>query len=157
MTTLLAYLQLFGAQLEEEILAEAERETLLRYMLNPSPTRLAFLLGVGLAANLIILVEDDRATTHRAEARRWLSQPRSAQVKALVDAWRSSTGFRDLWHVPGLKPESLPNYDPLIARGAWSISCWRSLPNHEWWSVDEFIEVIKVTDADFHAARRRLR
>ena len=148
LTTLLAYLQLFGAQLEEEILAESERETLLRYMLNPSPTRLAFLLGVGLAANLI-LVEDNRATTHRAEARRWLSQPRSAQVKALVDAWRSSPGYRDLRHVPGLKPESLPNYDPVVARGALVNFLLEIAPNHEWWSVDEFIEIIKVTDADF--------
>jgi hypothetical protein len=150
MTTLLAYLQLHGAQIEGEDFVPAVHEALLPHLLAPDSTRLAFLLGVGISADLIA-IEDHHATTKRAETRRWLSEPRAQQVRLLADAWRSSSVFRDLWHVPGLYPEpaGLPNYDPTIARGALMNFLTEIVPEQEWWSLEEFIEVVKHIDADF--------
>ena len=148
LTTLLAYLQLHGAQVDDDHFPPAEREVILPHLLVPDEGRLGFLLGVGISADLIA-VEDGRASTKRAETRRWLSETRAVQIKALADAWRSSASFRDLWHVPGLSPEGLPNYDPTVARGALVNFLNEIVPEQEWWSLDEFIEVVKHTDADF--------
>jgi hypothetical protein len=148
LATLLAYLQLHGAQVEEEDFSPADRDLILPHLLNDDETRLAFLLGVGISADLIA-IEEGRATTKRAEVRRWLSEPRAVQVKLLADAWRSSTAYRDLWHVPGLFPEGMPNYDPTVARGAMMNFLVEIAPEQEWWALDEFIEVVKHTDADF--------
>ncbi|MBZ0300922.1 MAG: hypothetical protein K8J31_14330 [Anaerolineae bacterium] len=150
LTTLLAFLQLHGVQVDEDDFSPADREALQPHLLQDDPIRLAFLLGVGLSADLIA-VEDGRATTRRAETRRWLSEPRAQQVHMLAEAWRSSTVFRDLWHVPGLYPEpsGLPNYDPTVARGALMNFLGEIVPDQEWWSLEEFIEVVKHTDADF--------
>lgn len=150
MTTLLAYLQLHGAQVEGEDFSAADHEALLPHMLTPDTTRLAFLLGVGLSADLIE-VDEGRAVTRRAETRRWLSEPRASQVRILAEAWRTSTAFRDLWHVPGLHPETagMPNYDPTVARGALFSFLSEIAPEQDWWSLEEFIEVVKHTDADF--------
>lgn len=150
LTTLLAYLQLYGASIEDDDFTAADREAIAPYLLTPSDTRLAFLLGVGSSADLIV-VEEDRASTKRAETRRWLSETRSNQLKHLADAWRGSKTYRDLWHVPGLYPEpnGLPNYDATIARGALFNFLTEIAPQQAWWSLDEFIEVVKHTDADF--------
>lgn len=148
LATLLAYLQLHGAQVEEEDFSPADRDLILPHLLNDDETRLAFLLGVGISANLIT-VEEGRASTQRAEVRRWLSEPRASQVRLLADAWRGSTAFRDLWHVPGLFPEGMPNYDPTVARTAMMNFLSEIAPEQEWWALDEFIEVVKHTDADF--------
>jgi hypothetical protein len=148
LTTLLAYLQLYGAAIEADGLAPADQAALLPHLLTPDGGRLAFLLGVGLSAELIA-VEEGRAITRRAETRRWLAEARSSQVKLLAEAWRSSAVFRDLWHVPGLYPEGLANYDPVAARGAVIHFLSELVPEQAWWSLDEFIEVVKQTDADF--------
>jgi hypothetical protein len=148
LATLLAYLQLHGAQVEEEDFSPADRDLILPHLLNDDETRLAFLLGVGISADLIA-IEEGRATTKRAEVRRWLSEPRASQVKLLADAWRTSTAFRDLWHVPGLQPEGMPNYDATIAREAMMNFISEIAPEQDWWALDEFIEVVKHTDADF--------
>jgi hypothetical protein len=148
LTTVLAYLQLHGAQVAEEDFVAVDREALLPYLLDEDEIRLAFLLGVGISANLIV-VEESKASPKRAETRTWLSESRSNQIKALADAWRSSAAYRELPHVPGLKPEALPNYDPTIARSAMIDFLKAIVPEGDWWSLDEFIEVIKHTDSDF--------
>ena len=148
LATLLAYLQLHGAQVEGEDFSPADRDLILPHLLNDDETRLAFLLGVGISANLIV-IEEGRANTQRAEVRRWLSEPRASQVKLLADAWRGSAAYRDLWHVPGLFPEGMPNYDPTVARGAMMSFLNEIAPEQDWWALDEFIEVVKQTDADF--------
>jgi hypothetical protein len=148
LATLLAYLQLHGAQVDDEDFAPADRDLILPHLLHDDETRLAFLLGVGISADLIE-IEEGRATTKRAEARRWLSEPRAVQVRQMAEAWRTSTAFRDLWHVSGLFPEGMPNYDPTIARGAVMNFLTEIVPEQEWWALDEFIEVVKHTDADF--------
>jgi hypothetical protein len=116
LTTVLAYLQLHGALVVDEDFVAADRDALLPHLLDQDESRLAFLLGMGISADLIV-VDEGKASPKRAETRIWLSESRSNQVKALADAWRGSTAFRELPHVPGLNPEALPNYDPTIARG----------------------------------------
>ncbi len=148
LTTLLAYLQLHGAQVADDDFAPAEREGIQAHLLNPDPIRLAFLLGLGISADFIA-IEEHRASTKRAEIRRWLAEPRASQVQMLAEAWRTSASFRDLWHVPGLFPEGLANYDPTVARGAVFNFLNEIAPEQDWWSVDEFIEVVKHADADF--------
>ena len=150
MTALLAWLQLRGAVVDDDDFVEAEQEAIRPHLFTPGDTRLGFLLGVGISADLIA-VEDGRATTKRAETRRWLAESRSNQVKILADSWRDTASYRDLWHVPGLNPEpnGLPNYDPTVARGAIFNFISELAPIHDWWSLDEFIEVVKHTDADF--------
>ncbi len=148
LTTVLAYIQLHGAQVVDEDFVAADRDVLLTQLLDKNETRLAFLLGVGISANLIA-VEDNQASTKRADTRVWLSDTRTNQVKALAAAWRDSISFRELTHVPGLNPEALPNYDPTIARGAIINFLEEIVPESDWWSLDEFIEVVKHADADF--------
>src|SRR5690606_28114756 len=116
--TLLAYIQLYAPALEGDTLEETASETVEGFLLTADTGRLEFLLGLGIGTDLIER-QENRAYTKRAEVRRWLSEKRTEQVKALAEAWRSSTSFVDLWHVPGLYVEPAGwDYDPLVARTA---------------------------------------
>lgn len=149
MTTLLAYAQLHAPLLEGDSLA-AEAEVL-PFLLKPDRARLPFLLGIGISADLIE-VQAGRVYPKRAEARRWLSAPRAAQVQTLAEGWRTSAAYRDLWHVPGLHPEpggELDEYDAAAGRENALDMLAAHVPKAEWWSLDAFIEAVKTTDPDF--------
>jgi hypothetical protein len=149
MATLLAYLQLNGAIIEGETFVQADRESLLSHFLNRDETRLAFMVGLGITADLIE-VETGKAATKRAEVRRWLAGTRAAQIRQLADSWRSSATFRDLWHVPGLHPEPTGwPYDPLVARTAVLNFLNEIVPEQDWWGLEDFIEEVKATEPDF--------
>ncbi len=153
MTTLLAYLQLHGAGVEGDTLTQADREALAPYLLTQGDTRLAFLLGIGLSADLIE-IQSGRAFPKRAEARRWLSERRAEQLKILAQTWRASTIYRDLWHVQGLYPESseaggMASYNPADARQAILHLLADIVPRQAWWSLEEFIVAAKDENADF--------
>jgi hypothetical protein len=151
MTTLLAYLQLHTPLLEGDVPADQDMEFVKQHLLKPDDERLLFLFGIGLGADLIE-VQAGKAYPKRAEARRWLSSSRAVQVQALVEGWRSSGVYRDLWHVPGLHPEpggELDEYDPAVARGNVLELMSGLVPKQDWWSLDAFIETVKETDADF--------
>ncbi len=149
LTTLLAYLQLYSPEVGGETLAEADQKRLLPHLLVQDPVRLAFLVGVGVGANLID-VQEGRAHPQRAEARRWLSASRAQQVKWLVDAWRENKVYRELWHVPGLFPEPTGwPYDPVVARKAIINFIHEVVPENAWWSIDELIFALKEDDPDF--------
>lgn len=149
MATLLAYLQLYGAAIEGETLAKADHEQLLPHFLNQDQTRLAFIVGLGITADLIE-VEAGKANTKRAEVRRWLAGTRAVQIKQLADSWRNSPTFRDLWHVPGLHPEPTGwPYDPLVARTAVLNFLSEIVPEQDWWGLEDFIEEVKATEPDF--------
>lgn len=148
-TTLLVYLQLNNVLLENDSLTQADRTRLIPYLLTQDESRLDFLLGLGISAGLIE-VETGKALPRRAETRRWLAQPRAAQVRGLAEAWRDSLPYRDLWHVPGLHPEPTGwPYDPVVARKAVMHFLSEIVPEQDWWSLDEFIEVIHTTEPDF--------
>ncbi|NWF70485.1 MAG: helicase-associated domain-containing protein [Chloroflexi bacterium] len=153
MTTLLAYLQVRGAGIEDETLARADRDALAVHLLTRGEARMAFLLGVGLSAELIE-IQGGRAFPKRAEARRWLAEKRAEQLKILAYAWRGSTLYRDLWHVDGLYPESseaggMASYDPADARQAVINLLADLAPRQAWWPLEEFISAVKDENADF--------
>jgi hypothetical protein len=160
LTTLLAYLQLHTPALEidprmqrlsDYCFAPAERDILLAHMLTPGEERLTFLLGVALSGDLIE-VQNGRAMTKRAEARRWLAATRAEQVQMLAEAWRDSQTYREMWHVPGLFPEpggALDSYDPAVVRQAIAGFLAESVPPQAWWAMDNFIEAVKVSNPDF--------
>jgi hypothetical protein len=149
LTTLLAYWQLYSAAVDGEILAQTDREAVMPYLLTPDFARLDFLYGLALSADLVE-IQNGKVYPKRAEARRWLSASRAAQVKQLAEAWKSSAVFRDLWHVPGLYPEPTGwPYDPVVARGAVMGFLEELAPAQEWWSLEEFIGAVKDDDPDF--------
>lgn len=147
MTTLLAYLQLYEPPVENDRLSGAE--ALLPHLLKTAPARLDFLFGLALSADLVE-VQQGKAYTKRAEARRWLSGKRAEQLKTLAEGWRNSVTYADLWHVPGLYPEPAGwRYEPLVARAGVFQFMRQYLPQNEWWSLDEFIILLKETNPDF--------
>ena len=137
--------------LENDNLAEDDANALKPFLLKQDDNRLAFLFGVGLSADLVE-TQGGKAYPKRAEARRWLSLPRAAQVQALAEGWRGGIAYRDLWHVPGLYPEpggELDEYDPAVARDNALELMGTIVPKQEWWLLEDFIQSIKETDADF--------
>lgn len=150
-TTLLAYVQLHSPLVEGATLAADDRVTLLPHLLKPEDERVTFLFALVLSAGLVE-IQTGRAYTKRAETRRWLSAGRPAQVRELAEGWHESHICRDLWHVPGLHPEpggDLDDYDPTIPRDTVFGLMASLVPRQEWWSLDDFIEAIKVLEPDF--------
>lgn len=149
MTTLLAYLRVHRAELVGDELHEADVEALLPFLLKPDEERLVFLLHIGVDGELIT-VQDGLAYPNRDDLKNWLSVSRARQVRHLAEAWRKGHVYVDLWHVPGLYPEEGGQpYDPVIARQAVLRHLAERVPANDWWSVDEFIELVKALDPDF--------
>lgn len=149
MTTLLAYLQLHNVAVSTDTLAADERADLLPHLLARVDVRLDFLFALALSAGLVEVV-DGRAVPRRADTRRWLADTRAVQVQQLTNAWRTSSQYRDLWHVPGLHPEPAGwPYDPTVPRSAMINFLGELAPEQGWWSIDEFIETVKAVDPDF--------
>jgi hypothetical protein len=150
MTTLLAYLRINTAGVEEDTILPGDVERLSPYLIDPNDIRLNFMLAVGISAGLIT-TQEGRAYPKKSGLQAWLNRPRSQQIKALLDAWHTSTFYRDLWHVPGLFPDTDAGfpYDPLIGREAMREFVQQFAPAQEWWSIDEFIAMVRATDPDF--------
>jgi hypothetical protein len=148
MTTLLAYLRIQGAEVEADAFLPAEAEQIVPHMLVAGEPRLTFALGVGVATDLIT-TQEGRAYAKRSALQNWLGAPRWQQLKALTDAWRETTLYQELWHIPGLFPEEGTTY---IANGARKtvLNAIKELaPPDGWWSIEEFITIIKATQMDF--------
>jgi hypothetical protein len=150
MTSLLAYLRIQGAGVEDNVFLPVDVERVHPFMLRKGDIRMNFMLGVGVSASLITS-QEGRAYPKRAELQKWLGLPRSQQLRELLTAWKSSTVYHDLWHVPGLYPDpdaGFP-YDPLVGREAMVEFLRKLAPPQEWWSIDEFIQAIKEIEPDF--------
>ncbi len=150
LTTLLAFLRMYSAAVEYDQFLPADVERIAPYLLVAHDLRLAFILGVGASADLIT-TQEGRAYPKRAGLQKWLNQPRSSQVKMLLDAWYSSTLYRDMWHVPGIHPDpdaGFP-YDPRLGRQALVKMLREYAPPSDWWPIDDFIETVKAADPDF--------
>ena len=149
MTALLALAQVHPAEVAGEGLAQAAIDSLKPSLLNASETRLAFMLGIGLSAQLLEL-EDGKALPRRSEARSWLKATRPEQIRALAMAWLASQSYRDMWHIPGLHPEDSGwAYDAAAARKAVMELLADLLPEAGWVSVNDLIEIIKEFEPDF--------
>lgn len=142
-TTLLAFLQVTSAQAEPlpyaARLDEAARKLLMPHLIVKDAARLDFALLVGVTSGMVEF-HDGKAYCRRAEARRWLESPRSAQLQALADAWLRSTEYVDLAHVPGLTLED-NGYSgvPEQARREALRLMADLVPLDAPWSTDEFI------------------
>lgn len=150
LTTLLAYLRIHSAGVEEDTLLPADVERLRPFLLVEDEARLAFLLNVGISADFIA-TQEGRAYPKRAGLQKWLNLPRSAQVKSLLEAWEESTIYRDLWHVPGLYPDpdaGFP-YNPLLGRQGLIDFLTQLVPASEWWSIADFVNAAKELEPDF--------
>ena len=149
MTTLLAILQSNAAVVEAERFAPQSIHAISPHLLNPVESRLTFMLGAGVSANLITL-EEGRAHPSRGPARSWLNATRPEQIRTLANAWRDSQSWRDMWHIPGLYPDDSGwSYDPAAARNAIIGLLGDLLPDHGWISVNDLIEIIKEFEPDF--------
>ncbi len=150
MATLLAFIQLYAPTIDGDTIVE--EETLSEYMLNRDADRLIFLIGLAASADFLD-AQAGRLYIKRPEVRRWLEMPRPQQVRALAHAWRDSSFYRDLWHVPGLIVEreagAMPQYDPATARQAITDLMLNGVPLDAWWAQDAFIDAMKLHDRDF--------
>ena len=149
MTTLLALLQAEARELHGERLADVAAAAIKPFLLRQSEARLAFMLGVGLSADLIAR-DEDKAQPSRNQARAWLEASRSEQIRALARAWLDSQTYRDMWHIPGLYPEDSGwSYDAAAARKAVMELLGDLLPEQGWVSINDLIEIIKEFEPDF--------
>ncbi len=152
LTTLLAYLQINMPALERDFFRKKDIDGITAHLLNPDRARLVFMLGIGISANLIE-VQNGRASTNRVELRRWLNGTRAEQIKHLANSWKNGTVWIDLFHVPGLHPEpeagTLNQYNPAAVREAILDMMGSTLPQADWWSVDQFIDIVREESADF--------
>ena len=150
MATFLAYLRITGAGVEENELLPVDIERVHPFMLTPGDIRLNFMLGIGVTAELITS-QEGRAYPKRSGLQKWLGLPRSEQLRELLDAWKTSAVYYDLWHVPGLYPDpdaGFP-YDPIVGRDALVEFLKKLAPPNDWFSVDEVISAVKIIDPDF--------
>jgi hypothetical protein len=150
LTTLLAYVQLFAPAMEDDSVADAAN--LLLHLLSRDEVRLVFLIGLA-ASKALIETQSGRLYVQRTEARRWLAASRSDQVRELAAAWRGSSVYHDLWHVPGLVVDrvagSMPQYNPAAPRESVVDLLANAAPGSEWWSQGDFIKAMKLHERDF--------
>ncbi|MGC8827955.1 MAG: hypothetical protein ACP5TV_13250, partial [Anaerolineae bacterium] len=89
-------------------LAESEAQRLAGRLSQPHApyvkTRLALLLQLCQELNLI-QAKEGRLALHPQSSRQWLKLPRSHQQRSLLEAWRESSEWNDLWRMPGLQCE----------------------------------------------------
>jgi hypothetical protein len=76
----------------------------------------------------------------------WLRQSREVQLRALADAW-SSSSWNDLCHTPGLQCEGSGwRNDPIAARTALLDHLPRDA---NWYRLDDMVALIRAGDPDF--------
>lgn len=150
LTTLLAYLQIVDVHSARPALVHETAAALASHWLTArTPAAVALLTGLvgsmGLAAD-----EDGVFKPVPTRAKRWLEDTRPRQVRALAEAWRTSTLFNDLWHTPGLQPEDTGGWrnDPLLARQT-ALTFLEMAPVDVWWPLDDLIALVKTEEPDF--------
>jgi hypothetical protein len=129
---------------------EREEAILVRQLRDPDPDRLALLRHVASQLNWI---RTDSAGCLRPDpetAVAWLQATPAEQRSALAHAWRESSGWNDLWHVPTLQPDDTGSWrnDPVLARQAILRHLTACRPS-AWYALEAFIAAIKATDPDF--------
>jgi hypothetical protein len=148
--TLLAYIRVVTTGVEEDGLLPVDIERLMPHLFKPDVVRLNFMLNLAISAEMIS-TQDGRAYARKPGGQRWLELPRSQQIKLLMDAWRESHLYVDLWHVPGLftDADAGSGYDPLAGRDTLVRFLAQIVPHQEWWSIEDFIDAVKTVDPDF--------
>lgn len=81
-------------------------------------------------------------------ARRFLELPRGQALNWLANQWLISITFHELLQLPGLQIET---NDPIRSASARQtvVDLLSSLQAENWYSLDDFVELVKTTDPDF--------
>lgn len=137
LTTLLLLAQQHGLQPGHAADHEA-------YLLNPHKDRLSLLLNLAMEMGLLALQEE--VIRPLATAVAWLQKSRESQLRALAEAW-SSSSWNELCHTPGLRCEGDQwQNDPILGRTA----LLDALPHTaEWYRLDDLAALVKTNDPDF--------
>ncbi len=137
MTTLITLAQQDG--LQSGLLDET-----IPFLLNPDAQRRSLLLNLATEMGLLSLQENRLRPLPTAVT--WLKKSREAQLRALAEAW-SSSSWNELLRTPGLRCEGDQwHNDPILARTA----LLDALPRDpEWYRLDDLVATIKVNDPDF--------
>jgi hypothetical protein len=137
MTTLITLAQQDG--LQSGLLDET-----IPFLLNPHPERRSLLLNLATEMGLLSLQENRLRPLPTAVT--WLKKSREAQLRALAEAW-SSSSWNELGRTPGLRCEGDQwHNDPILARTA----LLDALPRDpEWYHLDDLVAAIKAHDPDF--------
>ncbi len=111
--------------------------------------RLALLLHLLRALNLIEETNEGLLKPVTVRARRWLQLPRPHRLLTLQRAWADNPSWNDLWRIPTLRPERTGwHNDPLRARAAL-VRWLREVPSDAWVSVAEWVRSVRRVDPDF--------
>lgn len=137
LTTCLAFAQREG-------LARGALPSLSPYLYNSLVDRTLLLVTV--AEEKGLLREGNGSFKPARPAIGWLKQEREAQLRALADAW-SSSSWNDLCHTPGLQCEGSGwTNDPIAARTA----LLDALPRDQaWYGIEALGTYVKEIDPDF--------
>ena len=155
--SLLVYLQTNPVRLQkEDKLPPNAIQALTQWLLPPlhpashPEDELDFLVHLGQRAELLT-VAHNRLRPKRDAIRNWLQADPIEQVQLLQNTWRVDPTWNDLWHVPGLVPQSTGwENSPLRARSKiMGYLEQLEVPVGEWLSIDDFVSRIKVVDPDF--------
>src|SRR5258708_17672108 len=149
LATLLAYCLINDVTLKDGAFDPAHQKAIKVHLLGSnSAARLS--LMVALASGLGIAADSQGMFRPvPANARRWLEQPRAAQVQNLAEAWRDSISYNELWFRPGVKPERGGWQNaPLLARQT-VLTFLELVPGDAWWQIDTFVGAVKEDEPDF--------
>ncbi len=147
LTTLLAFFQVQALSLSENgSLQPDDLLELLPFLLNKSADRVAMLIGIAKALDML---EESEGIWKPAPkvARPWLEQDFLPQQVEMVRGWFKDPAFNELLHIPSLICERVGNDPSLARRALWS--AFDLFAPGEWWSISELVGAIKEAQPDF--------
>ncbi len=147
--TLLAFVQRTPISIHPHItLPEKE---ILPYLCYKDRARLKMIWALAMDASLL---NQDAKTIrpHPQIARGWMQSPYPEQAATLVQAWRESWRWNDLWQVPGLQFEATGwQNDPRCPRNLM-LEILANLEPETWWTSDSLLSSVKEARPNFQRA-----
>lgn len=132
------------AAAQRETLNQSKLEQLYPFLLDSHPDRCHLLITLAWEMNLLRQAENGVRPTRAAVD--WLKQPRSAQLRALLEAW-SSSDWNELRHTPGLTCEGSGwQNEPILARNGLLEVLIR---DSQWYNLSDLVALIKENNPDF--------
>lgn len=120
-----------------------------RQLRDSHPVRLDLLTHLAAALSLVKLdVSPLRPDPQRATA--WLRSDAQSQQRTLLEGWRESVTWNDLWRVPTLRCEDTGSWrnDPLAARRV-VLDTLAGLECGAWYRAQDFVTAIRESEPDF--------
>jgi Helicase conserved C-terminal domain len=148
--TLLAYLQVEEVRREGSSLSEFDRQAIEDYLLGGADVPRIHLM-MALITELDLAMDSPVGIFKPipANARRWLDQSRTKQVKSLVQAWQDSTLFNELAHLGDLVLEGASwQNDPRLIRQTIQ-KFLKQVSDNDWFATIELVNKVKSQEPDF--------